>query len=240
MSLPPTSRTPDEVEQLVRQGESLADERLADLDLRGRDLSGAKLTGASLSNVTSLTIGVDGASAAGVLYIDDIRLYPVIFEATAMDITTPGDTIQGVPNDQDWPATEAPEFVIDDNSATKYLHFKGFSEPTGFQVTPSIGATVVTGLTFTTANDSAERDPIAYELSGSNAGIEGPFTVIAAGDIVDFSQATAWPRLTANETQISFDNTVAYAHYQLIFTAIRDAGSANSMQIAEVELTGEL
>jgi hypothetical protein len=29
-----------------------------------------------LQNVSSLTIGVDGASAAGMLYIDDIRLYP--------------------------------------------------------------------------------------------------------------------------------------------------------------------
>jgi hypothetical protein len=197
-------------------------------------------TGASLGNVTSLTVGVDGASAAGMLYIDDIRLYPVIFEAGAMDITTPGDTIQGVPNDLDWPTAEAPEYAIDDNSGTKFLHFKGFSEPTGIQVTPSVGSTVVTGLSFTTAGDAAERDPIAYELSGSNAGIDGPFTVIAAGDIVDFSQTTAWPRQTVNETQISFDNTVAYAHYQIIFTAVRDAGSANSMQIAEVGLIGEL
>ena len=35
------------------------------------------LTGlAGLQNVTQLTIGVDGGSAAGMLYIDDIRLYP--------------------------------------------------------------------------------------------------------------------------------------------------------------------
>jgi len=197
-------------------------------------------TGASLGNVTSLVIGVDGGSAAGMLYIDDIRLYPVIFEAGAIDITTPGDTILGVPNDQDWPTAEAPEYAIDDDNGTKYLHFKGPSGTTGFQVTPSVGATVVTGLRFTTANDAAERDPIAYELSGSNAGIDGPFTVIAAGDIADFSQAAAWPRFTVNETQISFDNTVAYAHYQVIITAVRDAGSANSMQIAEVELIGEL
>jgi hypothetical protein len=30
-----------------------------------------------LQNVTSLTIGIDGATAAGMLYIDDIRLYPL-------------------------------------------------------------------------------------------------------------------------------------------------------------------
>ena len=33
-------------------------------------------TGASLSNVSKLTIGIEGAGAAGILYIDDIRLYP--------------------------------------------------------------------------------------------------------------------------------------------------------------------
>ena len=32
--------------------------------------------GANLSNVTSLTIGIEGSGASGVLYIDDIRLYP--------------------------------------------------------------------------------------------------------------------------------------------------------------------
>jgi len=43
------------------------------------DLSGV----AGLQNVTELTIGVDGASAAGMLYIDDVRLYPVAGELLA-------------------------------------------------------------------------------------------------------------------------------------------------------------
>jgi hypothetical protein len=36
--------------------------------------------GGNLENVTSLTIGVDGASAAGMLYIDEISLYPMAAE----------------------------------------------------------------------------------------------------------------------------------------------------------------
>ena len=45
------------------------------------------LTGVSgLQNVTSLTIGVDGGNAAGMLYIDDIRLY-----ALAGELITPAD-----------------------------------------------------------------------------------------------------------------------------------------------------
>jgi hypothetical protein len=97
---------------------------------------------------------------------------------------------------------------------------------------------VVTGLTLTTANDAVERDPVFFQVFGSNEGIEGPYELIAEGDVVDFAGAEAWPRFTMNATEISFENTVAYTHYQILFTTVRDAGSANSMQIAEIELLG--
>jgi len=41
-----------------------------------------------------------------------------------------------------------------------------------------------------------------------------------------------------NATPISFENDVAYTYYQVMFPTVRDAASANSMQIAEVELIG--
>jgi hypothetical protein len=176
--------------------------------------------------------------------IDEVRFYnrtltdADIQRLVLSDVTAPGDAVQGVPNDGDWPGAEYPALAIDDNVNTKFLHFKGAIQPTGIQVTPAVGSTIVTGLTFTTANDSPERDPVKFELSGSNDSIDGPWTPIAAGDIVDFAQAEAWPRFTMNATAISFENAVAYKHYQVLFTAVRDAGSANSMQIAEVELLG--
>jgi len=84
------------------------------------------------------------------------------------DITAPGDVVVGVPNDgissdsstDGWPPNELPPFAIDNQILTKYLHFRGEVEPTGFRVTPSVGATIVTGLTLTTANDAIERDPV--------------------------------------------------------------------------------
>ena len=158
------------------------------------------------------------------------------FFSPASDVTVPGDIVKGVPDDGDWPGGEYPALAIDDNTGTKYLHFKGETEPTGIKVTLLDGPSVVTGLSFTTANDATERDPISFELSGSNDSIDGPYTLIASGDIVDFAQEAAWPRFTKNETPISFANGVAYAHYQVMFPAVRDPGSANSMQIAEVEL----
>jgi hypothetical protein len=161
-----------------------------------------------------------------------------------IDVTGPFDTVIGIPDDgvedggddSGWPPNEIPPNAFDDQILTKYLHFKGNFEPTGLRVTPVMGPTIVTGLSFTTANDAGPRDPVAWELSGSNDSIDGPYTLIASGRIVDFDQAAEWPRRTKNETPITFDNDVAYAHYQIMFPEIRDAAGANSMQVAEVEL----
>ncbi len=197
------------------------------------DLSSA----GNVDNVTTLTIGVESAGS-GVVYIDDIRLYPEVLDDVNPDITGPGDVVLGVPNDADWPAAETPDLVIDDNTATKFLHFKGATEPTGIQITPLVGATVVTEVAFISANDTPERDPASFELYGSNVSIDGPYTLIASGGIVDFTGAQAWPRLTRTETVMTFENAVAYTHYQVLFPTVRNPGSADSMQIAEVELIG--
>ncbi|MCP4611806.1 MAG: LamG domain-containing protein [Planctomycetes bacterium] len=180
-------------------------------------------------------------SAGEIRYLAGARLMD---DLLGPDVTGLGDVVQGIPNDGDWPGAETPDLAFDDDVTTKYLHFKGDFEPdpgtggSGLQITPLSGASIVTGLTLTTANDVPGRDPIAFELSGSNDSIDGPYTLIASGDIVDFAQAEEWPRFTMNATPITFDNDVAYTHYQLIFTAIRGpvGGSVNSMQIAEVEL----
>jgi len=201
----------------------------------------ADFAGVNLGSVKRLIIGIGdrdnpSAGGTGIVFIDDIgygRPAPA-----AADVTAAGDIVQGVPNDGDWPGAETPDLAIDDDVNTKYLHFKGETEPTGFQVTPAVGPTVVTGLTLTTANDAVERDPITFELYGSKDSIDGPYTLIAAGDVVDFAGATAWERFTMNSTEIAFDNIMSYSHYQLLFPTVRDAGSANSMQIAEIELIG--
>ncbi|RPJ39694.1 MAG: hypothetical protein EHM35_01715 [Planctomycetaceae bacterium] len=160
----------------------------------------------------------------------------------AQDVTSRDDIIVGVPNDGDWPKQESPARVIDDHANTKYLHFKGDrvpdAGPTGFRVTPAVGPTVVNGMTFTTANDCPARDPIEFELHGSNESVGGPYKLIFKGQIADFKQVWPWPRSAKTATAIVFSNNTAYRHYQVLFPAIRDPADAcaNSMQIAEVEL----
>ncbi|UCF17329.1 MAG: LamG domain-containing protein, partial [Phycisphaerales bacterium] len=116
--------------------------------------------------------------------VDEVRFYNrtlteveilKLAKPDLVDVTAPGDTVRGVPDDGDWPGHEAPPLAIDDDSGTKYLHFKGASMATGFQVEPSMGPTIVTGLTLTTANDDYGRDPTSFELSGSNESIDGPY-----------------------------------------------------------------
>jgi hypothetical protein len=180
--------------------------------------------------------------------VDDCRVYDRVLSEQEIqwammnmaDITGPDDMVQGVPNDGDWPGAETPDLAVDDNVNTKFLHFKGETEPSGIQIAPAAGVSVVSGLTLTTANDSPNRDPISYEIYGSNDSIDGPYELIAAGDVNDFAQAADWPRFTRNATTIAFDNTVPYAFYQVLFPTVRDAATANSMQIAEIELIGEV
>ena len=178
-------------------------------------------------------------SAGEIRYLAGFR---AMDDVLGPDVTGPSDVVKGVPDEPrdgsvaGWPDGEYPWLAVDDDVSTKFLHFKGEVEPTGFVVEPASGASIVTGLTLTTANDATERDPVSFELSGSNDSIDGPYTLIASGDIVDFAQDEAWPRFTMNATPITFDNNVAYKYYQVMFPTVRDAGSANSMQIAEVEL----
>ena len=162
------------------------------------------------------------------------------------DVTVPGDALVRVDGENDGdndagppPAGEVVRHVIDD-LAQKHLNFLDLNS--GFIVTPSAGATVVSGLRLYTANDSLARDPASYQLSGSTVGAEGPFEVISEGDLAlpdernqDVS-APVTPGLVHQE--LSFENSTAYVSYRLIFPTLKDASNDNSMQIAEVEFLG--
>jgi Concanavalin A-like lectin/glucanases superfamily/PA14 domain len=144
--------------------------------------------------------------------------------AQLVDITAPGDPIVAT-SDQS-PANEGVALAIDD-LPTKYLNFDRLNA--GLTVTPRSGLTVVQGLTLTSANDSPERDPSSYELSGSIDGVN--FTRIANGQVA-FSGRF-------DKQSLPFANEVPYTSYRLIFPTVAGPGG-NSMQISEVELLGVL
>ncbi len=172
--------------------------------------------------------------------------------AAMIDITRPGDPIQlinGFNQGPDGdagppPAAEGVENAIND-TGQKYLNFLDINS--GFSVTPSGAGNnlPVTGIRFYTANDSEPRDPASFQLFGSNDGLDGPWTVIASGNLAlpadrnaggDAVVIPPTGNPAAFSQELLFDNGDVYTNYGVIFPTLKDAVAANSMQIGEVEL----
>ena len=150
------------------------------------------------------------------------------------DITAPSDPIIIWPAGSTTPGSEGVANAIDNNTNTKYLNWGSGSAPappnSGFVVTPASGATVVTKLTFVSANDESSRDPITYKLEGSRDG-GGSYTTIVNSANTNVSTS----RFTSSESA-EFSNQEWYSSYRLTFPQLRSANAM--MQIGEVELLG--
>src|SRR5438270_10142838 len=105
----------------------------------------------------------------------------VTVRAQLSDVTQPGGPI--VPSSNNSPGSEGVANAID-NTANKYLNFDGANSaiPTGFTVTPGVGDTIVSGISLTSANDAADRDPTSYVLTGANDGSN--YVSISSGSVL--------------------------------------------------------
>jgi hypothetical protein len=182
-----------------------------------------------------------------------VMLYSAAAASAAMiDITRPGDPLEIVngqnQGDGDFgppPAGEVQSHAIDD-VGQKYLNFLDINS--GFKVTPSAnpGNFPVIGVRLYTANDAVERDPASFILSGSNGDLaNGPWEVIASGNLAlpdgrnaggNTVSIPPTGNAAAFNQEVLFDNATDYAHYQIVFPTLKNAATANSMQIGEVEL----
>ncbi|HAN82810.1 MAG TPA: hypothetical protein DCQ59_06290, partial [Verrucomicrobiales bacterium] len=158
------------------------------------------------------------------------------------DVTQPGDSI--IASSANSPGSEAAPNALDDQP-TKYLNFDTVGIdglPSGFVVTPGVGKTVLSGLAMQSANDAPERDPKWVRLEGSNDEapnwLEGDWTVIYENQNVP-PWSSEFPVDDRFQTQtFEFGVQIPYLHYR--WTVVEVQGeTANSMQIAEVELLGK-
>ena len=179
-------------------------------------------------------------------------------QAQLPDVTAPTNTVVGLHNTiaggpntvstvgtgaGQFPAGEPPANAIN-NTVAKYLNFGSGTSATssatqgantGFYVTPAFPS-LVTGLRFTTANDSPARDPLTFTIEGTSGDpASATWTLIASGNtglLTDpgrnFLQSLA--------TAPVFTNTNVFSSYRLLFPTHR--AIANSMQIGEVEFLG--
>jgi hypothetical protein len=116
----------------------------------------------------------------------------------------------------------------------------------GFIVTPSVGASIVTGFQISSADGNVERDPTTWMLYGTNDTIVSQdnsqgngesWALITQGTFLD----TELPM--ARKTQgaaVSFTNTDSYKSYRMVFPTVRDAATAVGMQISDVQFFGTI
>ncbi len=173
-------------------------------------------------------------STANSMQIAEVQL---LGTAVPKNVLQPSDAI--LPSSSNSPGSEGVVNAIDGTQA-KYLNFdnNNNAKPSGFVVTPSVGATLVTGLAMQSANDAPERDPKSVRLEGSN---DDTITDFNSGNWTVIYENSNVPVFTARyQTQtFFFPNYQPYKHYRWTVLLVQNAPStANSMQIAEVQLLG--
>jgi hypothetical protein len=168
----------------------------------------------------------------------------------SLNIFKAGDTIAGVNavpgagTAANSPAAESAPNSIDSNQPSKYLNFNKPSA--GIVVTPSVGRTIANELGLISANDSPERDPASYEVWGTNdnnlndispalnpTNWQNFWTLISTGSVPAFS-------LRGQEQDFFFNNNTSYSSYLVDFPTLANSGTANSMQIADIQLSGRV
>src|SRR5947208_522158 len=155
--------------------------------------------------------------------------------AQLSDVTQPGDPI--IASSSNSPGSEGVANAID-NQPTKYLNFdsgRGGFLPSGFVVSPSVGRTVVTGLSMQSANDAPERDPSDVTLEGSNDATVSSFSAGNWEPIVHLTGYALWTN-RFQTLEFYFPNPKPFKHYRWTANATRTTPNGCCMQVAEIEL----
>jgi CotH kinase protein/Lamin Tail Domain len=154
---------------------------------------------------------------------------PLGFDLTDADEngSLDGTIFEGGPNN--WPSGEQPPKALDNTVGSKWLAFDPAGAKYGFRFAAG-QRHAVNGYTISSANDSPNRDPYSWTLSGSNDGTN--YFVVDMRAAQDFAGRF--------ETRLyEFGNNSAYEYYKFDFKTefgVTGQNQPNSIQIAEIEL----
>ncbi len=132
------------------------------------------------------------------------------------------------------PGNEPPQNAIDGTLA-KYLNFGEVNS--GFILTPSNAVTPITSFRITTANDGPERDPTSWAWYGTNDAITSANHSTGTAEnwtLIDTGTVSLPNGRNMLGPVVTIDNAQAFSSYRMVFTGVKNAGAANSMQIAEI------
>lgn len=160
------------------------------------------------------------------------------------NILQPADGI--IASSANSPGSEGVKNAIDGTQA-KYLNFDmaHSAKPAGFVVTPSVGATLINGISMQSANDAPARDPKRIVLEGSNDDAiadfgSGNWELIYTNGAIP-AWTVVWPggnNVDRYKVQtFLFENVKPYKHYRWTVLEVQEDNTC-CMQIAEVSLLG--
>jgi hypothetical protein len=139
------------------------------------------------------------------------------------------------------PPDAGPEKLLDGDERTKYVNFG--KENSGIIVTPSAGASTVTGFAITTADADPGHDPALWALYGTNDSISS----------ANFSQGTSenWTLIDSGSLDlpnvrgvvgpiVAVDSAAPYKSYRLVFPSLKNSPNVDSVQLADIQFYGIL
>jgi hypothetical protein len=171
-----------------------------------------------------------GANPPGVVPMSDARGGQLV--AASFSFGTIGNSNPGT----NWLAGESPDRALDGNVNTKFAMFR--STGAGLISSPQAAPAVVNSLTFWTANDSPERDPVEYQIYGFSTRVtqmSGTLDVGTAGTLLSSGNLTLPAERNSGPVQVDFANSTAYASYLVVFPEVKNSPATNLTQISEIQ-----
>lgn len=183
--------------------------------------------------VLGMLLGMVGYAQAAVILAPTDPVYAV--NAVA------GDQLSGLPITaaNNYPMAESPAKAIDGTVDTKYLNFGKLN--TGIIVVPAFGPSMLTSFQLATANDSPNRDPMTVTIEGANGPFSGYLGVFDTAWTLIYSGPSGVevdPGRKVYGTEIAIAPSNFFTYYRILVPTVRDAGTANSMQVSEIVLNG--
>ncbi|NBO55284.1 MAG: hypothetical protein EBU84_11980, partial [Actinobacteria bacterium] len=144
------------------------------------------------------------------------------------------------------PTNETCNKAFDNSTSTKYVNWGGVNQNNGSNgvggnggVNTSVlidlkGPWAITAIGLTTANDYENRDPISFQLYGSNTSFTSGMTLL--GTVTGMSPPTT--RNADYTSNAAISSQGAFRYYQLKFTGIRSETPDPLVAVSEIRLYG--